>query len=190
MAHWLVQCNPGHWRIRDFFADGRTSTVWTVRRHRDRIAAGDDVAIWLSGKAGGVVAVGRVTGEPYYGAAAPADEKYWTGGHGRERERWLMPVEFTRHFLDEPITRETLKADERFAGSLIVRMPRGSNPFPVEPGEWAAVADRVPRPPAVVPWRDDDGNPQMVAATVRTAAAVVAAGATAVREALRSVVSH
>ena len=188
MAHWLLQCNPAHWRVREFFDAGRTSTVWTVRRHRDRIAPGDDVGIWLSGRAGGVVAVGRVTGAPYYGEAAPADEKFWAGGHGREKERWLMPVHFDRVFLDTPITRDELKADERFAGSLIIRMPRGSNPFPVEAAEWPAVAERVPAPPAVMPWRDGDGHPQVVAATVRTAAAVVAAGATAVREAFRSLV--
>ena len=189
MAHWLLQGNPAHWRIRDFFMDGRTSTVWTVRRHRDRIARGDDVALWLSGTAGGVVAVGRVTGEPYHGVAAPADEKYWAGTHGRDRERWLVPVRFDRHFLDEPISRETLKADPRFAGALILRVPRGANPFPVEPAEWPAIAERVPPRPAVLPWRDDAGHPQLVATTVRTAAAVVAAGATAVREAFRSVVS-
>ncbi len=219
MAHWLLQCNPAHWRIRDFFVtDGRTRTSWTVRRHRDRIAPGDDVAIWLSGKPGGVVAVGRVTGEPFHGTAAAADEEYWTGDHGRETERWHVPVEFTRHFLDEPITRETLRADERFAGSLIIRVPRGSNPFPVEPAEWPAIAERVPPLPGVspqrdgadprqdgagprqdgaaprqdvtAPRRDGAGHPQVVAVTVRTAAAVVAAGAIAVREAVRSVVSR
>jgi predicted RNA-binding protein with PUA-like domain len=190
MAHWLLQCNPAHWRIRDFFGHRRTSIAWTVRRHRDRMAPGDDVAIWLSGKAGGVVAVGRVTGKPYYGTAAPADEKYWTSDHERQKERWHVPVEFTRDFLDAPITRETLRADERFAGSLILRMPGGPNPFPVAPAEWPAIADRVPPRPGGSPWRNETGHPQMVATTVRTAAAVVAAGATAVREALRAVVSR
>jgi hypothetical protein len=40
------------------------------------------------------------------------------------------------------------------------------------------------------PRRDGAGHPQVVAVTVRTAAAVVAAGAIAVREAVRSVVSR
>jgi predicted RNA-binding protein with PUA-like domain len=177
MAHWLLQCNESHWRIRDFFTDGRTGTVWTIRRHRDQIAAGDDVGVWLSGKQGGVVAIGRVTGEPCHGTATEADERYWTGTHDHATERWLVPVEFSRHFLDAPIRRDTLTADHRFAKSLILRVPRGANPFPVAADEWAAITDRVP--PA---------GPHMIAATVRGAAAVVAAGATAVREAFRSAV--
>jgi hypothetical protein len=57
-----LRCNPTHWRIRDFFDDGRDSTAWTIRRHRDDISAGDDVAIWLSGRRSGVAALGKVTG--------------------------------------------------------------------------------------------------------------------------------
>jgi hypothetical protein len=180
MGHWLLQCSEAHWRIRDFFTDGRTSTVWTIRQHWKRVRPGDDVAVWLSGEGGGVVALGRVTGEPQHGSFAVEEHeeaRYWTDGHDPAEERWLVPVEFTAHFLDHPIRRDVLEADPRFAHALILRMAGGRNPFPLEPDEWAAVADR--KPPQ---------GPQVVATAVRGAAAVVVAGASAVREAFRSAV--
>jgi hypothetical protein len=167
MAYWLMQCNESHWRIRDFFADGRTGTVWPIRQHWKRMHPGDGVAVWLSG---GAVAVGHLAGEPFFGTA---EDEYRTGGD----EGWLVPVEFTHHFLNQPIRRDVLEADPRFAGALILRMSGGRNPFPLEPDEWAAILDRVPPP-----------GPHPVATAVRGAAVVVAVGATAVREAFRSVV--
>jgi EVE domain len=174
MAYWLLQCNESHWRIRDFFADGHTGTVWTIRQHWKRISPGDGVAVWLSGEAGGVAALGHVAMEPYFGTA---DARYSADGHLPEGEQWLVPVEFTRHFVDHPIRREVLEADPRFAHALILRMAGGRNPFPLEEDEWAAITDRVPPP-----------GPEVVATAVRGAAAVVAAGAIAVREAFRSAV--
>ena len=180
MAYWLLQGNPAHWRIRDFFTDGHTSTVWTIRRFKDMIAPGDEVALWLSGKQGGVVAVGAVTGPPRFGTVGAEDEKYWTDAHDPERELWTVPVAFSRHFLDHPVPRATMKADERFAGGAIIRAPFAANPFPVEAEAWDAITERLP----VVP----EGS-QMVAKTVLAGAAVAAAAATAVREALRSVLN-
>jgi len=171
MGYWLLHTSEAHWRIRDFFTDGRTGTVWTIRQHWKRVAPGDGVAVWLTGKDGGVVARGRVTGEPYFGAD---DAEYWIEEHG---ERWRVPVDLTEHFVDRPIRRDVLAADPRFANALILRLAGGRNPFPLEPDEWTAITDRVPPP-----------GPQVVATAVRGAAVAVAVGATAVREAMRSVV--
>jgi predicted RNA-binding protein with PUA-like domain len=177
MAYWLLQCNESHWRIRDFFTDGRTGTVWHIRQHWKRMSPGDGVAVWLSGKDGGVAAVGQVAGEPYQGTPEAADEQYWAVDHRVKGERWLVPVEFSAHFPGHPIRRDVLEADPRFAHALILRMAGGRNPYPLEEGEWAAITERVPPP-----------GPHVVATAVRGAAVAVAVGATAVREAGRSVV--
>jgi hypothetical protein len=54
-------------------------------------------------------------------------------------------------------------------------MPGGGNPFPLEPDQWQAITERVP--PEL----------HLVGKTVLGAAALAAAGATAIREAVRSV---
>lgn len=174
MAHWILQANPAHWRVRDLFAGGRKGTVWPVRRYRDAVAAGDDVALWVCGPGGGVVAVGRVIGEPFQGRP---DKRLWTGDPARTT---VLPVEFGTEFLDRPIGREMLRADDRFAGSLILRMAGGGNPFPVTGPQWAAIAERVP----------GAGEHAVVATFVRGAAATTAGAVTAVREALRAAVQR
>jgi hypothetical protein len=171
MAHWLLQGNPAHWRIHDFFAAGHARTTWPIRRHRETIAAGDDVVLWLTGNRGGVVALGVVTGAASLGPASPYDLRHADG--------WAVPVSFHRHFLDQPVGRATLKADDRFAGSQILRAPGGGDPFPLTPAAWEAVVEHAPL--------SSDGS-QIVAKTVQAGAAVAAAAAIAVREAFRSVV--
>jgi hypothetical protein len=52
-------------------------------------------------------------------------------------------VRFTQHFLDDPIPRSELMADDRFKDSLIVRAAFGANPFPVGPQEWEAITSRA-----------------------------------------------
>jgi predicted RNA-binding protein with PUA-like domain len=143
VAHWILQFNPAKWRIRDFFDDGRDSGVWTVRRYLHDISAGDDFAIWFSGRRSGVAALGKVTRGASFGSVAAEDERYWTEGHEREQHRWTIPVRFTQHFLDDPIPRSELTSDDRFKHSLIIRCAGGANPFPVEPSAWKAITDRV-----------------------------------------------
>jgi hypothetical protein len=143
MAYWLLQHNPAHYQ---------PGPQWPIRRYRDRIAAGDEVALWASGRAGGVLGLGVIAGLPHDG---------------------LVEIEAVRTF--PVIGRDVLKADPRFADALILRMPGGGNPFPLEPAQWEAVVSRAP------------GELHLVGKTVLTAAALAAAGATAIREAVRSV---
>jgi hypothetical protein len=115
MAHWLLQHNPARGAC--------GSGDWVIRRYRDLITAGDDVALWHSGRGGGVVAVGTVT-------RAPRDS--------------VIGVSFARMFTGRPVPRAVLQADERFRDALVLRMPGGGNPFPLTPPQWQAIIDRVP----------------------------------------------
>jgi len=138
---WLLQYNPAHER----------DNHWPIRRYRDRIGPGDEVALWASGHDGGVTGLGQVVAN--------------TGG--------AVEIENVRTF--PVIRREVLKEDPRFANALIVRMPGGGNPFPLDPGQWQAISERVP------------AELHLVGKTVLGAAALAAAGATAIREAVKSV---
>jgi hypothetical protein len=130
MAHWLLQHNPAKAGVCGLLRPGHNRGGWSIRRYRDRMAVGDDVAVWVSGSRGGVVALGCVVGEPR------------TGPDGVTVE-----VDLPRLFLDEAIRRDDLRADERFADALVLRMPGGSNPFPLTPPQWQAILDRAPAAP-------------------------------------------
>jgi hypothetical protein len=140
MAHWLVQGNPAKWRVHEFFADGNQLQSWSITRYRDHIQEGDDVALWLAGHDGGVVALGTVTGavEDVFGGDV---DPYWVRREDADAVRMRMPLRLTELFLDEPITREELGHDPRFAGAAILSQPFAGNPFPLTDDQWAAIVD-------------------------------------------------
>jgi hypothetical protein len=140
MAHWLVQSNPARWRVREFFADGNQLDGWSITRYRDQIQEGDDVALWLSGRDAGVVALGVVTGDVE--DVVGLDDSYWTDPADAEAVRMWMPLRLTEVFLDAPMTREELRHDRRFAGATILSQPFAGNPFLLTDEQWAAILDQ------------------------------------------------
>ena len=132
MTAWLFQANPRRSDALARLRAGAPVDRWCVRRHLSELTAGDDVAVWLSGTAAGVYACGRLCG----GA-----ERDGSGG-------WQVPLTLDDRFPDEPVLRRDLRLDPRFAGAAVLAQPFAANPFPLTPGEWAAVLDlrRRPRP--------------------------------------------
>ncbi|MEV6842266.1 hypothetical protein [Actinoplanes sp. NPDC051411] len=177
---WLLQYNPAHEQPGDY---------WPVRRYRDRVRVGDEVALWASGPGGGVVGLGRVKrakGSPVRSAESAAggvagQAEGAVGGAAGQAEGAVggvadgMGIEIENVRTFPAIRRELLKEDPRFAKALILRMPGGGNPFPLDHDQWLAIVDRVP------------AELHLVGKTVLGAAAIAAAGATAIREAVRSV---
>jgi uncharacterized protein DUF3883/EVE domain-containing protein len=147
MAHWLVQSNPGKWRVREFFADGNQLEGWSITRYRDQIQEGDDVALWLAGRDAGVVALGVVTGDVE--DVVGDDDPYWTDPVDAQAVRMQMPLRLHEVFLDAPITREELRQDPRFGRAAILLQPFAGNPFLLTDEEWAAILDHHrDQPPA------------------------------------------
>jgi hypothetical protein len=143
MAHWLLQCNPVKWRIFDFFAAGHELTSWDVKLNLDDIVVGDDICIWLTGRPGGVVALGRVTAEPVQLTEGEDDDAYWSDPADADPTGWSLPIALSRTFLHDPVPRVLLARDSRFSDSLILRMPGGRNPFPLTDPQWTAVLDHA-----------------------------------------------
>lgn len=139
---WLLQCNPTRWRIHDFVSDGHEITAWTVTRHLGEIGPDDDVAIWLTGGAGGLAAVGHTTGLPARVPAGRVDDDYYAEPPDPSAVRWMVPVRLTRIFLDQPVPRRALAEDQDFADSAILKRPWSSNPFPLTDRQWLAVIQR------------------------------------------------
>jgi predicted RNA-binding protein with PUA-like domain len=140
MAHWLVQGNPAKWRVHEFFADGNQLDNWSITRYRDQIQEGDDVALWLAGRDAGVVGLGTVTGpvEDVFGGDI---DPYWVRREDANAVRMRMPLRLNELFLDDPVTREELRHDLRFAGAAILAQPFAGNPFPLTDDQWAAIVD-------------------------------------------------
>ncbi|MGZ3145851.1 EVE domain-containing protein [Lentzea chajnantorensis] len=130
--HWLLQCNPEVWDVWSWWEDGTTDQVpWTVGRYHRDLRPGDDFAFWVSGPAAGVYAMGRLAS-----AAYPTTEfdSFWKAS--RPSSAQVVDLRFNRYLFEAPITRHRLAPVEEFADSLIMRMPGGTNPFPLSSAEW------------------------------------------------------
>lgn len=144
MAHWILQCNPEKYRLREALRDRFDVRSWTVARYLRDIAQGDDVAMWISGTDSGIYVLGEVTG----GAERSVEDSdpYWVDPGDADELTWHVSIRLGEP-LPEQIPRSVLAADPEFADAAIIRMPGGGNPFPVTDSQWKAVVSRIAIPP-------------------------------------------
>jgi hypothetical protein len=147
MSSWLFQWNPERWDVwaylRDNPEDDFSEWTWSAVGYLDQIEPGDRVVFWIGGRprVRGVYATGKVTNHAFGGGGLG---EYATRSSDRHRSHWFVPFALTQTFFDNPILAIELRMDPRFSQALILRMPGGGNPFPLEEEEWKAIADRLP----------------------------------------------
>lgn len=159
MAYWILQANPGIYRIFDALGDAGAIRTWTVAHHRQVIAPGDELALWASGPDSGVYAFGVVTEAAEFRPDDP--DQYWEGPAAENEAGWRIGIRVT-DVLERPIPRSEIAADPALASMPIIRMPGGGNPFPVDEAQWHAICSHRPgrlagpRPARNPPWTRDE----------------------------------
>jgi hypothetical protein len=136
MEYWVLQASPKLYRVIDALANPGAIREWIVARYFNRIAVGDEFAFWVSGSQSGVYAFGVVTEPTELKVAEP--DPYWMGPDDGSPEH-LIGIEITDRLLPHYIPRSKIKADPALANSLIIRMPGGGNPFPLNDVQWQAI---------------------------------------------------
>lgn len=131
MALWLFKEEPETYSFADLQRDGRTT--WSgvsnalAQKHLRSVKRGDKAFFYHTGGEKAVVGVMEVAADP---APDPAD----TSGK-------LVAVEVTPvRALRSPVALAAIKADERFAGWELVRVPRLSV-MPVSEEHWKAIEE-------------------------------------------------
>ncbi len=140
MALWLFKEEPDHYSYADLERDG--SALWDgvsnalAQKHLRAVAVGDRVFLYQTGKEKAVVGVMAVTAGP---APSPADA---TGKLvSAVSPSKLVAVTVSPVFrLAKPVTLAAIKADGRFAGWELVRMPRQSV-LPVSAEQWKMIEE-------------------------------------------------
>ncbi|WP_409464814.1 EVE domain-containing protein [Amycolatopsis sp. GA6-003] len=132
--HWVLQCNPEKWDVWSWWeSHAEPETTWTVAQHLGDLRAGDRFAMWVSGDAAGVYALGTVSSGPY---ETDDFDEYWSE---RPESRQVVDVRFDRFLFDRPLTKQELTSNPAFAEARIIRMAFAANPILLEPGEWAVI---------------------------------------------------
>ena len=136
---WLIQCNPTKFDLFDAVDHEGLPTNWSVSRYLDRIQPGDRVVFWVSGPQSGVYAIGEITSERPY--EDTVNDEYAVDPN----PSWTNYVDFDLHLdlFDRPVLRADLKADPRFAGQSIIRIPAAANPHQLDQDAFDAILERI-----------------------------------------------
>jgi hypothetical protein len=140
MANWIFQGNPTRSNVMQLIERAEPITSWSITHHVGELRAGDNAALWVSGRNAGVYALGTVTGLPYEDLTGDG----W-GGTDRGRLMTFVPLELDDFLAGNPIPKVELLVDPRFTRARIVTQPRAGNPFVTSDKEWSAITDRCGR---------------------------------------------
>lgn len=127
MQYWLVKSEPEEYGW-DHIVKDKVATWDGVRNYQARnslkeMKKGDLVLIYHSGKTKDIVGICEVAGEFFPDPKAP------------EKEGWVAVKLKPYQKLEEPVTLEQMKADEKIIEIKLLRNPRLSV-MPVEPKEF------------------------------------------------------
>jgi predicted RNA-binding protein with PUA-like domain len=146
MNHWLMKSEPSTFGIDRLAKAPRQRSAWDgVRNYqvrnmlRDEMKKGDLAFFYHSScEVPGIYGIVRIAREGYPDATAfKRGHAHYDAGSDPENPRWYMvDVELVRRFA-HPITLETLKANARSLGELLV-LKRGNrlSITPVSAAEW------------------------------------------------------
>ena len=129
MAHWLVKSEPEDWSWAQQVAKGRDGAEWTgirnfsAQNHMRAMKKGEQAFFYHTGKERTIVGIVKVIAE----AHPDSTDSAWRA----------VDVAAVRQ-LPTPVSLEQIKANQRLAGMVLVRISRLSVQ-PVTEAEWRAV---------------------------------------------------
>ena len=129
MAYWLLKSEPDDWSWAEQVAKGRDGAEWTgirnfsAQNHLRAMKKGDEAFFYHTGKERAIVGIVKVIAEAHPDSTGSA---------------WRAVDVATVRKLPTPVSLDQIKADQRFAGMALVRLPRLSVQ-PVSPAEWRII---------------------------------------------------
>ena len=129
MAHWLLKSEPDDWPWAEQVAKGRDGAEWTgirnfsAQKHLRTMKKGEQAFFYHTGKERAIVGIVRVIAE----AHPDSTDSAWRA----------VDVAAVRP-LRTPVSLEEIKATQRLAAMVLVRLPRLSVQ-PVTEAEWRIV---------------------------------------------------
>jgi len=137
---WIFQANPEMFDIDGAIA-GLTELSWLVNQHRDSIHGGDEVFLWRSGPAAGIVATATVLCDPMLLHEDDAEKVYNRQASKFEGDQVRVRLRIEQN-LERLLPKSQLIADPKLKDLSILKAPMGTN-FPVTAEEAAAITARI-----------------------------------------------
>lgn len=140
---WIFQANPKKYDILNALDDFNIEeNHWLVNQCGESIAKGDLCLIWMSGKEGGIYAVGEITSNPELLTDSEAESKYWISEGDKERKRLRVKFVYKTKLVDNPLLRQEIQDVSELKNLSILKQPQGTN-FPVTEKEWNIISELI-----------------------------------------------
>lgn len=149
---WIFQANADRYDLPAALQSLQT-IPWLVKQHKNEIHVGDRVFLWLSGSAGGMVAIARIATEPSVTSESGEEARFWKESPGEDGSGQLRVALEITEIVSPAIARSTLQSRPELKDLSILRFSQGTN-FPVTDREAAILSTliqtriRKPRPGA------------------------------------------
>jgi hypothetical protein len=140
MSKWILTCSPAEFNP----SHPEFLKYWTFDKKwmAEKLAPGDVVVILRTNPEAHVAAVATVADRDPYPITTTPDRGWAPDSQKIGTIRWARDLLGGR-LLERPVPRVALAADDRFAGSLVQRMPGKWNPFPLTDAEWSALSEAI-----------------------------------------------
>jgi hypothetical protein len=135
--HWLFQCNPKYAEQFAGFEKWSAGEIrsWLVTSYHESMNAGDVVAIWISGAAGGVAALAEIVGEPFQRPRSAWRGPSSNGDQGGDE--WAVQLRLTRH-LSPVLSRDKVVGHPVMSGMTVLKFANATN-YELTNEQWSAI---------------------------------------------------
>jgi hypothetical protein len=129
LQSWLFQCNPDKYDL-DGALKAMKRTSWRMSRYAEDIAVGDQVFLWVSGRAGGLRAVATV--DSPVTEVASDDDTFIRDTAGLSETGKRVGIRFDKS--SRLVHRDAVRAAPGLQNLGVLKSPQGTN-YPVTPEE-------------------------------------------------------
>lgn len=123
---WIFQAVPAYFDLVEALKHIRLFR-WRIKRYKEKIRAGDNAFLWLSGSGGGLIARGTVITDPQFMKDAPEELPFVKEEDKSEDEDMLFAAIEIDTVFHQPVHRETFKNHPVLSSISILNQPQGTN---------------------------------------------------------------
>ena len=140
---WIFQANPNVYDLINALSDSNLNIQrWQVNQNRDKIKKGDIALMWMSGKEGGIYAVGEIISNPAFLPDYPESDKYWINDNKKAANLLRVDINIKIKLIYNPIFRSYLRNIKELENLSILKYSQATN-FPVTKEEWKVIKQIV-----------------------------------------------
>jgi hypothetical protein len=107
-TYWVFQGNPDKYDFKSALIEGNLDT-WTVSAHRELIAKGDKVIMWITGSNAGCYALAEVTEDP-----SPRDQEQNEFWKVDDKSDFKAGITITHNLISNPVTKQEIENVKTF----------------------------------------------------------------------------